>query len=165
MRRRKNVKRLLGTLALAAALAAALVVPAAMAIDTKDAKGSACTDWVAGGANDAGYTFISSTNATVTANLQLAGSKCSGDYELLIYSFTSTGQGRPLVQGVEPSAFTETDSGTLVTFSYTFTSNAPSDGVCLAAESFQGGHVADRTPDTGCVPVPAGSSGASGFGG
>jgi hypothetical protein len=143
------MKRLIGLLALAAALAAVLVVPAATAKD-KDYKGPACTNYVFG---DVGYLYnASTTGGTVEATMTLDAPACAGTTYLLdIYANDRTTLLVADVQG--------TPSGTTVFFSYTFASGAPSDGVCLVAKSIHSGRVSDRAPDTGCEPVPAGSSG------
>jgi hypothetical protein len=145
------MKRLIGLLALAVALAAVLVVPAATAKD-KDYKGPACTNYVFG---DAGYLYDSATTGgTVEATMTLDAPACaSTTYSLDIYNFSGASLLVPDVQG--------TASGTTVTFSYTFASGAPSDGVCLVAKSIRNGHVSDRAPDIGCEPFEAGSGGGN----
>jgi hypothetical protein len=158
----RTLKRSIGVLALVVALAAALTVPAATG---KDARGPACTDFIGG---DAFYSYNpETTSGTVTVEAQLAAPDCTGEYVLTIYSLTSGGEGQPLVRSVEPTGFdVHPETGnTLVLFSYTFTSSAPSDGVCVAVESFHRGHVADRSPDSGCFAVAANSPPASGFSG
>jgi hypothetical protein len=143
------VKRSIAVLALAAAVAAVLMVPAATA---KDARGPACTNFVSG---DASY---STTTQTVTVEMKLDAPGCTGIYLLDIYNLAGDTQ---LANNVEPSAFTaDPESGnTIVNFTYTFSSGAPSDGVCLVVESYHRGHVADRAPDTDCQPVDATSGG------
>jgi hypothetical protein len=143
------MKRLIGLLALAAALAAVLVVPAATAKD-KDYKGPACTNFIAG---DPGYGYNeTTTGGIVEVTMTLDAPACAGaTYLLDIYNLSGAVL---LVADVQGTA-----SGTTVTFSYTFASGAPSDGVCLVAKSIHSGRVSDRAPDTGCQSVPAGSSG------
>jgi len=155
------MKRLMGTLALAAALAAGLVVSTATGSDTK---GPACTNFING---DAVYSYNSSTaSGTVTVEMKLDAADCTGEYRLKIYNFTSTGTGKPLVKNIEPTGYSaDPETGkTIVNFSYTFGSGAaPSDGACIVVESFHSGHVADRAPDSGCVALDPISGGASGF--
>jgi hypothetical protein len=132
-------------LLLVAALAAAALLAG---IGTaSDSKGPACTNFAFG---DPFY-----INGTAGANMTLAAPACTGDFSLDIYSLDGT---TLLVPDVAPS----TVAGTTVSFSYTFSSGAPSDGVCLVAKSFWRDHVADRAPDIGCQQVPAGSSGGGG---
>jgi hypothetical protein len=154
---RRNMKRLIGTLALAAGLASGLVMSAAAA---NDAKGPPCTNFING---DAVY---NSTSGTVSVEMKLDATDCTGEYRLRIYNFTSTGTGKPLVKNIDATGYSaDPETGnTIVNFSYTFGSGAaPSDGVCIVVESFHSGHVADRAPDSGCVALDPVSGGASGF--
>ena len=138
------MKRLL--LMLAASLAAAALV--AGTGSTSDTKGPPCTNVIAG---DAGY-----TGGTVTVVLTLDAPACSdGSYLLDINNLSGTAL---LVGDVVPTSV----SGSSVTFSYTF-SGTPPDGVCLIAKTYYKKHPADLAPDSGCLPVPADSSGATGF--
>ena len=133
-------------LMLTAALAlAALVAGTGSASDTK---GPPCTNVIAG---DAGY-----IGGTVTVVLTLDAPACSdGSYLLDINNLSGS---QLLVGDVAPTSV----SGSSVTFSYSFTGTPP-DGVCLVAKTFYKKHAADLAPDSGCVAIPAESSGATGF--
>ena len=129
----------------AALAAAALVAGTGSASDTK---GPPCTNVIAG---DAGY-----TGGTVTVVLTLDAPACSdGSYLLDINNLSGS---QLLVGDVAPTSV----SGSSVTFSYSFTGTPP-DGVCLVAKTFYKKHAADLAPDSGCVAIPAESSGATGF--
>jgi len=92
----------------------------------------------------------------VTVNLTLDAPACSdGSYLLDINNLSGS---QLLVGDVAPTSV----SGSSVTFSYSFTGTPP-DGVCLVAKTFYKKHAADLAPDSGCLPGPAGSSGATGF--
>jgi hypothetical protein len=133
-------------LLVAALVAGALVVGTGAASDTK---GPACTDFTHG---DPFY-----DGSTAGAFMTLAAPACSGEthFSLDIYSLDGT---TLLVADVPPSAV----SGNMVTFSYTFQSGAPTDGVCLVAKSWWRDHVADRGPDSGCETAPVGEPGGGG---
>ena len=138
------MKRLFLMLTAALALAA-LVAGTGSASDTK---GPPCTNVIAG---DAGY-----FGGTVTVNLTLDAPACSdGTYLLDIKDLSGS---TLLVGDLAPTSV----SGSSVTFSYSF-SGTPPDGVCLVAKTYYKKHPADLAPDSGCLPVPADSSGATGF--
>ena len=138
------MKRLL--LMLAASLAAAALV--AGTGSTSDTKGPPCTNVIAG---DAGY-----FGGTVTVNLTLDAPACSdGTYLLDIKDLSGS---TLLVGDLAPTSV----SGSSVTFSYSF-SGTPPDGVCLVAKTYYKKHPADLAPDSGCIAIPAESSGATGF--
>jgi hypothetical protein len=118
-----------------------------------DAKGPPCTDVVDG---IAGYTYDAGTGI-VTVELTMGAPACAvATYLVDIKNLAGTAT---LVNDVAP----QSTSGSTVTFSYTFTSGAPSDGVCIVAETSIKGHAIDRAPDDGCFPAPANESPASGF--
>jgi hypothetical protein len=149
MGRRKNMKRLMGTLAVAAALLAGLAAPAATA---KDAKGPPCTNFIKG---DASY---NSATGMVTAEMTLDAAGCTGTYLLDIFDLSGSPQ---LADNVEPSSYSvDPETGnTIVNFMHTVSSGLT--GVCLVVESYHSGHVADRAPNTGCEPISgAGASNA-----
>ena len=115
-----------------------------------DSKGPSCTNFTFG---DPFY-----DGSTAGADMSLAVPACTGEthFSLDIYNLAGT---TLLVGEVAPTIV----SGTTVHFEYTFPSGtAPSDGVCLVAKSWWRGHVSDSAPDTGCQPVPFGSSGGGG---
>lgn len=120
-----------------------------------DAKGPACTDVVDG---VVGYSYDAGTGTgTVTVDLALGAPACAvATYVVEIMNFAGTST---LVSGVAP----ESTSGTAMTFSYTFNSGAPSDGVCIVAQTSIKNHLIDRAPNNDCAPAPANDSGASGF--
>ncbi len=127
-------------LTLVAVLATAAVAAASSTAAVPDPKGPPCTNFIFG---DAGY---NASTGLVTADMTLAAPACAGaTYLLDIYSF----DGQTLLQ----ADVVGTASGTLVSFSHTFTSGAPSDGVCLVAESYFHGRLIDRAPESGCLPV------------
>jgi hypothetical protein len=132
-----------------ATLAAATLAAGAGAAG--DAKGPACTNVVDG---IAGYRTDTST---VTVELTLGAPACAvATYLVEIKDFAGTAT---LVNGLTP----ESTSGTTVTFAYTFTGSAPSDGVCIVAQTSIKNHPIDRAPDNDCFPVAADESPASGF--
>jgi hypothetical protein len=118
-----------------------------------DAKGPACTNVVDG---IAGYR---TDTRTVTVELTLGAPACAtATYLVEIKNFAGT---TTLVSDLTP----ESTSGTTMTFVYTFSSaSAPSDGVCVVAQTSIKKHLIDRAPDgDGCFPVVADESPASGF--
>ena len=81
----------------------------------------------------------------------------SVSYRLEIYSF----DGQTLLDTLTQPP---TSGSTNVEFTYTFSGTAPSNGVCLVGETIRKGKVADRAPNSGCLPVdPTSSGGGSGF--
>lgn len=120
-----------------------------------DANGPPCTDVVDG---SAAYSYDAGTaTGTVTVELTMGAPACApATYTVDIKNFAGTST---LVSDLTP----QSTSGTTVTFSYTFTGSAPSDGVCIVAETSIKRHPIDRAPDTGCVATPANESPASGF--
>jgi hypothetical protein len=154
---------LIGTLFLAA-LIAVLAVPGAVA---RDSKGPTCTDFSGG---DPGYFYnLSNDSGTVTLDMTLMAPFCTDDvkYRMDIYDLETNNL---VVNDVSPTS----EAGNIVSFSYTFApGQAPGEatgdpnnpvrgGVCLVAESYWRDHLSDRAPDTGCQPMPAGSSGGGG---
>lgn len=143
------MKRLVPML-VAALAAAALVAGTGMA---GDAKGPPCTN-VIGGGDSLGYRYNGDGTGTVEATFILAAPACAqATYTLDVYNLQGTGS--PL-QTYAPTSV----SGDTVTFSYTF-SGAPTDGVCLVGTTYHKAHLSDRAPNSGCAPVPEGSSAAN----
>jgi hypothetical protein len=153
------MKRLIGLLALAAALATVLLVPPATAKE-KDYQGPACTNIMDGWS--AGYLYnATDQSGTVQAVFALEAPACAPEsYLLEINAFTSP-------HGFLVSQSQEAVPGeTTVTINYSFPAGeAPSDGVCVAVTTYYNKHVADVAPDSGCIPIDAESGGGSGFGG
>jgi hypothetical protein len=149
------VKRLITIGVFVIAAAAILAMPTG----AKDTKGPACANFTFG---IAGYSAVSGNG---DAHMTLDAAGCTGTYLLQVYPFTSGGTGTRLASDIEPSGYSVDDStgNTVVDFSYTL-SSPPSDGVCLVAESYWRGHLADRAPDSGCQKVdPTSGGGDSGF--
>jgi len=139
-------------MAVATFAAAALAAGAGAA---GDAKGPPCTNVVDG---VVGYSYdVNTGTGTVTVDLALGAPACSAaTYIVDIYDFAGD---NVLVSDVTP----QSTSGTAMTFSYTFSGGAPSDGVCVVAQTSIKNHLIDRAPDGDCAPAPANDSGASGF--
>jgi hypothetical protein len=132
------------------------VAATATAAEVGDTKGPPCTNIVFG---DPGYfSEVGTGTGTVTVTLTLGAPACAeATYLLDIYNFAGT---QLLVNDLTPSSV----AGDTVTFSYTFTSGAPADGVCLSAQTYFRGRLADRAPDSGtCTPQPNQEPPASGF--
>lgn len=138
------MKRLL--LVIAAALAtAALVAGTGTAGDTK---GPPCTNVVN---STQGYVYDPTNDSgAVEVNLMLDASSCdAASYLLDILDFSGGSLG---ANDLTPTSV----SGETVTFTHSFAAGtAPNDGVCLVAETFFRGRLADRAPDSGCFAVPA----------
>jgi hypothetical protein len=148
------VKRFFALFAVAAA-AAAFAVPSGSAVDTQ---GPACADIVFG---DGGYTLLT-TPPSLQWRFDLAAPSCASvTYTLYIYDSTGT-----------TLLATQTVSGISDETSLSFNQNfsgangepaADPNGVCLVGTTSLGRHVADRAPDTGCLPLAPDSGGGVGF--
>jgi hypothetical protein len=95
----------------------------------------------------------------------LAAPSCEDvTYILEIYSFTET----TFTEQTDLVTLSRLGSGSTTeteNFTHTFSEGtAPSDGVCLVGKTITRGRVADRAPNSGCLPVDLTSSGGgSGF--
>ena len=139
------MKRFLALLAVVAAAAAALAVPSG-AVDTK---GPPCANITFG---DGSYIA-----PTLDWRIDLKAPSCSFvTYTLEIYDLSGTTL-------LATETITNTEGAASLNFSHTFTSNAPTDGVCLVGTTSIANHVADRAPDGECVPVTPDGSGGVGF--
>jgi hypothetical protein len=140
--------RMLWGIALVAAIAL-LVAPTSFGVD---AKGPPCGDITAG--------FFYTPDATeARADLQTPVASCTFvTYTLYVDSNPATEPVSTMGDGTADLG----DAGDLIRLS---ASVADTDQmICVYATSSIGGHVIDRAPDTGCVPLaPGGTGGGGGF--
>jgi hypothetical protein len=120
-----------------------------------DTKGPPCTNIVDG---TAAYVYDADQIGRVGVAFTLKAPACAAaTYAVDIYDLGGT---ELLVNELAPTSV----SGDAVTFSYSFDAGeGPSDGVCIVAETYFKGRLADRGPDSGCFPAPANESPASGY--